>query len=69
MKTVSSILRIPIVVVSSSESAYCIPFVSPYPVLKEALYVAFTSCGPGHYDSTDSVSVAGKFPTEPLLFS
>lgn len=69
MNTVSSILRNPTVVVSSSESAYCIPFVPPDPVLKEPLYVAFTSCGPGHYDSTDSASVAGKFPTKPLLFS
>lgn len=69
MKTVSSVLRIPIVVISSRESACCIPFVPPDPVLTEPLYVAFTSCGPGHFDSTDSVSAAGKFPTEPLLFS
>lgn len=62
MKTVSSILRIPIVVVSSNESAYCIPFVPLDPVLKEPLYVTFTSCGNGHYDATDPVSVAGKFP-------
>ena len=30
---------------SSNESAYCIPFVPTDPVLKEPLYVAFTSCG------------------------
>lgn len=62
MKAVSSILRIPIVIVSSNESAYCIPFVPPDPVMKAPLYVAFTSYGPGHYDSTDHVwSVAGTF--------
>ena len=62
MIAVSSILRIPIVIVSSNESAYCIPFVPPDPVMKAPLYVAFTSYGPGHYDSTDHMwSVAGTF--------
>ena len=62
MKAASSILRIPIVIISSNESAYCIPFVPPDPVMKVPLYVAFTSYGPGHYDSTDLVeSAAGTF--------
>ena len=62
VKAASSILRTPIVIISSNESAYCIPFVPPHPVTKVPLYVAFTSYGPGHYDSTDLVwSVAGTF--------
>ena len=61
MKVASSILRIPIVIVSSNEAAHCIPFVPPDPILKEPLYVAFTSYGPGHYDSTRPVTVVGKF--------
>ena len=43
MKTVSSDLRILILIVSSNESAYCIPFVPIDPVMKKPLYVAFTS--------------------------
>lgn len=63
MKTVSSILRMPIVIVSSNESAYCVLFVPPDPVMKTPLYVASTSYGPGYYDSTDHVwSVTGRFP-------
>jgi len=58
MKTVSSVCRI--VVISSSETAYCISFVPADPVLKEPLYVAFRSCCPGHYDSTDSVYMIAK---------
>ena len=62
MKAASSILRIPIVIVSSNETAYCIPFVPPHPVMKILLYVAFTSYGPGHYDSTGLLwSVTGTF--------
>ena len=48
MKTVSSVFRIPMIIVSSNESAYCIPFVPTDSALKEPLYVAFKSSGPGH---------------------
>jgi len=46
MKAVSSILKIPIVIISSNESVCCIPFVPPDPVVKTPLYVAFTRYGP-----------------------
>ncbi|XP_068722408.1 uncharacterized protein [Montipora capricornis] len=60
MKVASPILRIPTVIVSSNEAAHCIPFVPPGPILKEPLYVAFTSYGPGHYDSTHPVTVVDE---------
>ena len=68
MKATSSILRIPIVIVCSNESACCIPFLLPDLAIKVALYVAFTSYCTDHYDSTDHVwSVAGTFPKVNLM--
>lgn len=56
IKVCSDILQVPILVVSSIPGCSYVPFIPPEQVMTNTLYIAYTSYGPGHYDSTSQIS-------------
>jgi hypothetical protein len=55
VKVCSQVLKVTIIVLTSFESAPCLPFLSESPLTTNSIYIAFHSEGVGHYDSTKPV--------------
>lgn len=52
MKACSNILRVPIMVITSSQSVPQVPFFPDQPISNDPIYVAYHYYGAGHYDAT-----------------
>ena len=53
MKVCATIIKLPIMVITSSHSIPHIPFIPENSICNDPIYVAYHYYGPGHYDATD----------------
>ena len=56
MKACSNILRIPIMLITSSQSVPCVPFFPDDPLSNDPIFIAYHCYGAGHYDATLALS-------------
>lgn len=56
MKACSNILRIPIMLITSSQSVPCVPFFPDDPLSNDPIFIAYHYYGAGHYDATLALS-------------
>lgn len=52
IKVCSDILQVPIIVVTSINGSPYVPFIPDDALITNAIYIAYTAFGPGHYDGT-----------------
>ena len=52
IKVCSDILQVPIIIVTSINGSPYVPFIPDDALITNAIYIAYTAFGPGHYDGT-----------------
>lgn len=76
IKVCSDILKVPIFVITSMNGCSYLPFIPEETIIGATIYIAYTACGPGHYDGTllipasntgRGLEIHGKIALQPTL--
>ena len=59
IKVCSSIIKVPVIVITSSRSVPVVPFTPDEPLTNQPIYIAYHYYGAGHYDATNN-KISGK---------
>ena len=59
MKVCCNVLKVSIIIITSSRSTPVVPFVPDSPLSTTPIYIAFHYYGAGHYDATNQICTSG----------
>lgn len=59
IKVCSSIIKVPVIVITSSRSVPVVPFTPDEPLTNQPIYITYHYYGAGHYDATNN-KISGK---------
>ena len=59
IKVCSSIIKVPVIVITSSRSVPVVPFTPDEPLTNQPIYIAYHYYSAGHYDATNN-KISGK---------
>ncbi|CAH3039438.1 unnamed protein product [Pocillopora meandrina] len=68
MKVCCNVLKVSIIIITSSRSTPVVPFVPDSPLSTTPIYIAFHYYGAGHYDATNQICTSAVCkPTDEML--
>ena len=67
IKVFSSIIKVPVIVITSSRSVPVVPFTPNEPLTNQPIYIAYHYYGVGHYDATNNKISSKNTEVKPSL--